>query len=183
DNILEGASTFMVEMTEVARILASTTRDSLVLLDEVGRGTSTYDGMAMAWAISEFLHDRIGARTYFATHYHELSELATTRSRVRNQTVRVSVRNGELLFEHRISDGRAEQSYGIEVARLAGLPKEIVDRAFEVLAFWEGTERQRISSKKRLVPPERDLSMPLFSWKKNRSREGTPGGDRPPSSS
>jgi len=169
DNILEGASTFMVEMTEVSRILASATSRTLVLLDEVGRGTSTYDGMAIAWAVSEFLHDRIRCRTLFATHYHELSELAHSRERVRNQTVRVSIRNGELIFEHRICDGRAEQSYGIDVARLAGVPSEVVDRAAEVLSFWEGSMKMKKSSKSRILPPARDFSMPLFSWKKNRS--------------
>ncbi|MHB8369395.1 MAG: DNA mismatch repair protein MutS [Leptospirales bacterium] len=166
DNILEGASTFMVEMQEVARILTSTTSKSLVLLDEVGRGTATYDGMAIAWAVSEFIHDRIRSRTLFATHYHELSELAKRRERVRNQTVRVSIREGKPFFEHRIVDGRAEQSYGIEVARLAGLPEEVVGRASEVLGFWEGGAKTTVLPKNRTLPPDRDFSMPLFSWKK-----------------
>jgi len=171
DNILEGASTFMVEMTEVSRILSSATSGTLVLLDEVGRGTATYDGMAIAWAVSEFLHDRIRCRTLFATHYHELSELSESRERVRNQTVRVSFRRGELVFEHRICDGRAEQSYGIDVAKLAGVPMEVVDRATEILTFWERSQKTGKSSKKRIVPPERDFSMPLFSWKKKRSAD------------
>ncbi len=166
DNILEGASTFMVEMQEVARILGSATRRSLVLLDEVGRGTATYDGMAIAWAVSEFIHDRIQSRTLFATHYHELSELARRRERVRNQTVRVSIRNGMPVFEHRIVDGRAEQSYGIEVAKLAGLPQEVVGRASEILGFWEGGAKKTVLPKDRTLPPDRDFSMPLFSWKR-----------------
>ena len=171
DNILEGASTFMVEMTEVSRILSSATSSTLVLLDEVGRGTATYDGMAIAWAVSEFLHDRIRCRTLFATHYHELSDLAQSRDRVRNQTVRVSIKNGELIFEHRIYDGRAEQSYGIDVARLAGVPAEIVERATEVLSFWEGSQRIKKSQKGRMLPPDRDFSMPLFSWKKRHASD------------
>jgi len=166
DNILEGASTFMVEMQEVARILSSATPRSLVLLDEVGRGTATFDGMAIAWAVSEFIHDRIQSRTLFATHYHELSELARRRERVRNQTVRVSIRQGRPLFEHRIVDGRAEQSYGIEVARLAGLPEEVVGRASEILGFWEGGAKKTVLPKERTLPPDRDFSMPLFSWKR-----------------
>ena len=166
DNILEGASTFMVEMQEVARILSSATPQSLVLLDEVGRGTATFDGMAIAWAVSEFIHDRIQSRTFFATHYHELSELARRRERVRNQTVRVSIRQGRPLFEHRIVDGRAEQSYGIEVARLAGLPEEVVGRASEILGFWEGGPKKTVLPKERTLPPDRDFSMPLFSWKR-----------------
>ena len=171
DNILEGASTFMVEMTEVARILASATSRTLVLLDEVGRGTATFDGMAIAWAVSEYIHDRIRCRTLFATHYHELSELARTHRRVRNQTVRVSIRNGVLVFEHRIVDGRAEQSYGIEVAKLAGLPSPVVERASEVLSFWEAGQPRRLLQKSRILPPERDFSMPLFSWKSRRTKE------------
>ena len=171
DNILEGASTFMVEMQEVARILGSATRQSLVLLDEVGRGTATYDGMAIAWAVSEFIHDRIQSRTLFATHYHELSELARRRERVRNQTVRVSIRDGVPLFEHRIVDGRAEQSYGIEVAKLAGLPDEVVGRASEILGFWEGGAKKTVLPKDRTLPPDRDFSMPLFSWKRRLGRQ------------
>ncbi|MCL4486002.1 MAG: DNA mismatch repair protein MutS [Nitrospirae bacterium] len=173
DNILEGSSTFMVEMTEVARILSSATPRSLVLLDEVGRGTATFDGMAIAWAVSEFIHDRIRCRTLFATHYHELSELARTHRRVRNQTVRVSIREGALLFEHRICDGRAEQSYGIEVAKLAGLPGEVIDRASEVLSFWEAGQPQKLLRKNRTLPPEKDFSMPLFSWRNRIAREKT----------
>ncbi|EQD25476.1 MAG: DNA mismatch repair protein MutS [Leptospirillum sp. Group IV 'UBA BS'] len=173
DNILEGSSTFMVEMTEVARILSSATPRSLVLLDEVGRGTATFDGMAIAWAVSEFIHDRIRCRTLFATHYHELSELARTHRRVRNQTVRVSIREGALLFEHRICDGRAEQSYGIEVAKLAGLPGEVIDRASEVLSFWEAGQPRQLLRKNRTLPPEKDFSMPLFSWRNRIAREKT----------
>ncbi|MDA8028522.1 MAG: DNA mismatch repair protein MutS [Nitrospiraceae bacterium] len=179
DNILEGASTFMVEMTEVARILSSATTRSLVLLDEVGRGTATFDGMAIAWAVSEFIHDRIRCRTLFATHYHELSELARSHRRVRNQTVRVTIREGVLVFEHRITDGRAEQSYGIEVAKLAGLPGEVIDRASEVLSFWEAGQPRRLLQKNRALPPERDFTMPLFSWKTRLARGKTDNQESP----
>ena len=143
DNLSEGLSTFMVEMTETAAILNNVTENSLVILDEIGRGTSTFDGLSIAWAVAERLHDGPGARTLFATHYHELTELAETRPGVANVNVQVREWNDEIVFLHKIVDGAADRSYGIQVARLAGLPVPVIERAREVLANLEGAERDR----------------------------------------
>ncbi len=137
DNLARGESTFMVEMRETAHILAHATRRSLVVLDEIGRGTSTYDGLAIAWAVAEHLHDRIGPRTMFATHYHELCALAETRDRVRNLSTAVKLAHGEVVFLHKLVGGAASRSYGIEVARLAGLSPEVVTRARAILRSLE----------------------------------------------
>jgi DNA mismatch repair protein MutS len=128
-------STFMVEMQDTADILRSATPRSLVLLDEVGRGTSTYDGLALAWAVTEFLHGALGPRprTLFATHYHELTQLAETLPRLRNVQVTVKEWGDQVVFLHRIAEGAADRSYGIHVARLAGLPASVIERAREVL--------------------------------------------------
>jgi DNA mismatch repair protein MutS len=137
DELSRGQSTFMVEMTETANILNNATPQSLVILDEIGRGTSTFDGISLAWAITEHLHDAIGCRTLFATHYHELVELEKTKPRLRNANVAVRESQGEIVFLHRIIPGGADQSYGIHVARLAGVPAPVLDRAREILAFLE----------------------------------------------
>jgi DNA mismatch repair protein MutS len=137
DNLARGQSTFMVEMTETASILGSATRRSLVILDEIGRGTSTYDGVSIAWAVAEDLHDRIGARTLFATHYHELTELAQTRPRIANMTIAVKQWRDEIVFLRRLVPGGTNRSFGIQVARLAGLPAAVVGRAREVLKLLE----------------------------------------------
>ncbi len=136
DNLSRGDSTFMVEMRETAAILAGATRRSLVLLDEVGRGTSTFDGVSIAWAVAEHLHDAIGARTLFATHYHELCALQ--RPRIRNISVAVREHQGEIVFLRRVVEGGASRSYGIDVARLAGLPRGVITRARALLANLEG---------------------------------------------
>jgi DNA mismatch repair protein MutS len=139
DNLLEGQSTFMVEMTETANILHHASTRSLIILDEIGRGTSTFDGLSIAWAVAETLADpgRIGARTLFATHYHELTELAGTHSGVRNYNVAVREHGEDILFLRKIVEGGSDRSYGIQVARLAGLPKPVISRAQEVLARLE----------------------------------------------
>ncbi|QEH38245.1 DNA mismatch repair protein MutS [Aquisphaera giovannonii] len=137
DELSRGQSTFMVEMTETANILNNATSRSLVILDEIGRGTSTFDGISLAWAITEHIHDNVGCRTLFATHYHELVELEKTKPRLRNANVAVSEHDGEIVFLHRINAGGADQSYGIHVARLAGVPSPVLDRAREILAFLE----------------------------------------------
>jgi DNA mismatch repair protein MutS len=135
DQIARGASTFFIEMEETATILRQATDRSLVLLDEVGRGTSTYDGLSLAWAVTEALHEGPGARprTLFATHYHELTDLEDRLPRLKNRTVRVSERGGEIVFLHVIAPGRADRSYGIHVAQLAGVPARVTDRAREIL--------------------------------------------------
>lgn len=138
DNLVHGQSTFMVEMAETSAILHTATARSLVLLDEIGRGTSTYDGVSIAWAVSEHLHDRIGCKTVFATHYHELTQLADELVAVRNYNVAVREVGDEVLFLHTLIPGGADRSYGIEVGRLAGLPAGVLARAREVLQRLEG---------------------------------------------
>ena len=133
DDIGRGASTFMVEMVEIANILNNATDRSLVVLDEVGRGTSTFDGLALAWAIVEHLHDKVGARTLFATHYHQLTDLATRLSGVTNRSVAVREWQDEIVFLHKIVEGGTDRSYGIHVARLAGAPKDLLTRAKAIL--------------------------------------------------
>jgi DNA mismatch repair protein MutS len=142
DNLARGRSTFMVEMTETAVILNTATPRSLVVLDEIGRGTATYDGLALAWAVVEFIHSRIRARTLFATHYHELTELAETLDGVRNLHVSVKEVGDQIIFLRRVEPGCADRSYGIEVARLAGLPMAAIERAREILALHEKSELQ-----------------------------------------
>ena len=142
DNLARGRSTFMVEMTETASILHTATPRSLILLDEVGRGTSTYDGLAIAWAAVEYLHDRVRAKTLFATHYFELTELAELLAGVKNYQVSVKETGGGIVFLRKVEPGAADRSYGIEVAKLAGLPGEVITRAREVLAEHEAAEQQ-----------------------------------------
>jgi len=142
DNLARGRSTFMVEMTETAAILHTATDRSLILLDEVGRGTSTYDGLAIAWAAIEYLHARVRAKTLFATHYFELTELAEQLSGVKNYHVSVKETGGGIVFLRKVEPGAADRSYGIEVAKLAGLPNEVIARAREVLAEHESAERE-----------------------------------------
>jgi DNA mismatch repair protein MutS len=137
DELTRGRSTFMVEMTEAANILNNATDRSLVILDEIGRGTSTYDGVSLAWAIMEYLHDQVGCRTLFATHYHELAQLANKLPGLRNYNVLVQESEGLVVFLHQIAAGSAYKSYGIHVAKLAGVPEEVLDRANEVLADLE----------------------------------------------
>ncbi|MDP7040600.1 MAG: DNA mismatch repair protein MutS [Myxococcota bacterium] len=137
DNIGQGQSTFMVEMTETATILNHATPKSLVLLDEVGRGTSTYDGVSLAWAVAEFIHDKIGARTMFATHYHELTDLAERKERIVNTSVAVKDDGEKVVFLRTFKDGATDRSYGIHVAELAGLPKEVTQQAEGLLANLE----------------------------------------------
>lgn len=140
DNLARGHSTFMVEMLEAANILHHATRRSLVVMDEIGRGTSTFDGLSIAWAVAEHLHDRIGARTLFATHYHELTDLGREKPRVKNCSIAVREQQGRVIFLRKLVAGAASRSYGIEVARLAGLPPEVLARARELLKNLEAGE-------------------------------------------
>jgi DNA mismatch repair protein MutS len=137
DDLSRGQSTFMVEMNETANIVNNATERSLIILDEIGRGTSTFDGLSIAWSVAEFLHDKIKARTLFATHYHELTKLAVERKGVVNFNVAVREWNEQIIFLRKIIPGGADKSYGIQVARLAGLPKEILDRAKDILSHLE----------------------------------------------
>ena len=153
DDLARGQSTFMVEMNETSNIVNNATERSLVILDEIGRGTSTFDGLSIAWSVAEFLHDKIKARTLFATHYHELTKLASEREGVCNLNVAVREWNEQIIFLRKIVLGGADKSYGIQVARLAGLPKEILDRAKEILAHLENpngaAEQQPKTGRKR----------------------------------
>ncbi|MBM3786493.1 MAG: DNA mismatch repair protein MutS [Acidobacteria bacterium] len=146
DNLARGRSTFMVEMTETAVILNTATQRSLVILDEIGRGTATYDGLALAWAVVEHIHNRIGARTLFATHYHELTELSEKLKGVRNLHVAVKEAGDQILFLRKVQPGAADKSYGIEVARLAALPFSVIERAREILALHERAEQSVVES-------------------------------------
>ena len=141
DNLAGGQSTFMVEMSETSAILHNATPRSLVLLDEIGRGTSTYDGVAIAWAVTEHLHDRVGCKTMFATHYHELMQLPERLQHARNYNVAVRETGDTVVFLHRLEPGGTDRSYGIHVAHLAGLPQAVVGRAREILATLEGEHR------------------------------------------
>jgi DNA mismatch repair protein MutS len=149
DDLARGQSTFMVEMNETANIINNATERSLVILDEIGRGTSTFDGLSIAWSVAEFLYDKIKARSLFATHYHELIKLAEDRKGVCNLNVAVREWNEQIIFLRKIISGGADKSYGIQVARLAGLPKEILDRAKEILAYLESSSRAEAEPKRR----------------------------------
>jgi DNA mismatch repair protein MutS len=149
DDLSRGQSTFMVEMNETANIINNATGRSLVILDEIGRGTSTFDGLSIAWSIAEFLYDKIKARTLFATHYHELTKLAEERKGIGNFNVAVREWNEQVIFLRKIIPGGADKSYGIQVARLAGLPREILDRAKEILAHLENSNRTEAEPKPR----------------------------------
>lgn len=147
DNLSEGQSTFMVEMQETAYILNNATEKSFVILDEVGRGTSTYDGVSIAWAISEYLHTQLKSKTIFATHYHELNDLIKSLESAENFSMAVIENPEGVIFLHKVIKGGVDKSYGIEVAKLAGLPKEIIKRAEEVLAKLEKEELGKIAQK------------------------------------
>jgi DNA mismatch repair protein MutS len=170
DDLTRGQSTFMVEMTETANILNNATPRSLIVLDEIGRGTSTFDGLSLAWSIVEHLHNQVGAKTLFATHYHELTELAQRLPRLKNFNVAVREWRDQIVFLRKIVEGGTDKSYGIHVARLAGVPKEVLERAKVILGNLEeseltpeGTVRQprhqqdRDKLKQLTPPPQMDL--------------------------
>jgi DNA mismatch repair protein MutS len=165
DELRRGESTFMVEMRETARLLADLTPRSLLLLDEVGRGTSTFDGLAIAWAVAEYLHDSTRAKVLFATHFHELTDLARERPRVKNLSMAVREWSGEVIFLRRVVEGGASRSYGIEVARLAGLPASVVDRARQILGNLEQGELDEAGMPRLARAPERGAAqqMGLFA--------------------
>jgi DNA mismatch repair protein MutS len=157
DDLARGQSTFMVEMNETANIINNATERSLVILDEIGRGTSTFDGLSIAWSVAEFLYDKIKARSLFATHYHELTKLAEDRKGVCNLNVAVREWNEQIIFLRKIIPGGADKSYGIQVARLAGLPKEVLDRAKEILAHLETSSRATTQTKPRAKRSARSM--------------------------
>jgi len=156
DDLARGRSTFMVEMVETAAILNQATARSLVILDEIGRGTATFDGLSIAWAAIEHLHEANRCRALFATHYHELTALADRLPRLANATLKVTEWNGEVVFLHEVVPGAADRSYGLQVARLAGLPAPVIERAKTILSELERSDRER---------PRRALvdDLPLFA--------------------
>jgi DNA mismatch repair protein MutS len=168
DDLSRGQSTFMVEMNETANIVNNASERSLVILDEIGRGTSTFDGLSIAWSVAEFLHDKIKARTLFATHYHELTKLASERKGVANFNVAVREWNEQIIFLRKIIPGGADKSYGIHVARLAGIPKEILDRARDILSHLEKpngaveVQKPRGKRSKKPMPTAQKPQMDLF---------------------
>ncbi|HQC38748.1 MAG TPA: DNA mismatch repair protein MutS, partial [Thermotogota bacterium] len=149
DDLSSGKSTFLVEMTETAAILNNATDRSLIILDEIGRGTSTYDGISIAWVVSEYILNAIGAYCIFATHYNELTELGALYPGIHNFRIKVTEENGEVLFLYKVEEGAADRSYGIEVARIAGLPPEVITRANQVLETI--TTENRLESKVRVL--------------------------------
>lgn len=165
DNLVMGRSTFLVEMNETANILNNATRRSLLILDEIGRGTSTYDGLSIAWAVAEYILDKtkIGARTLFATHYHELIELGNTHFGAKNYNIAVREWNGKVTFLHKIIEGGTDQSYGIHVAQLAGLPEKVIERANEILETLEKNQKdnRKTLPHARSVPSEPKYSEPI----------------------
>jgi DNA mismatch repair protein MutS len=175
DNISAGESTFLVEMQEAANILNNATSKSLILLDEIGRGTSTFDGISIAWAITEYLHENpnLSAKTLFATHYHELNEMADLFPRIKNFKVEVREYGDKVIFLHRVSPGKADHSYGIQVAMMAGLPQFVTNRAKEVLQNLESKELTPYEVKKerlRKIKTETDTQINLFEFQDDNFR-------------
>jgi len=174
DNIASGESTFLVEMHEAANIVNTATDRSLILLDEIGRGTSTFDGISIAWALTEYLHERIGAKTLFATHYHELNELADVFPRVKNYKVDVREYSDKVIFLHKVMPGFADHSYGIQVAQMAGLPEELTERAKQVLKNLESSDlvvRTKEQSERESEKKEGEMQLTMFEIKDDRVRK------------
>jgi DNA mismatch repair protein MutS len=171
DNIASGESTFLVEMHEAANIVNTATSRSLILLDEVGRGTSTFDGISIAWALTEYIHNHLGAKTLFATHYHELNELAELFPRIKNLKVEVREYGDKVIFLHKVTPGFADHSYGIQVAQMAGLPEEVTDRAKAILKNLEGSELTVHDEKSKGRIGAKEIQMTLFEMKDEKLRE------------
>ena len=178
DNITAGESTFLVEMQEAANILNNATAKSLILLDEIGRGTSTFDGISIAWAITEYLHENplVAAKTLFATHYHELNEMASIFPRIKNFKVEVREYDDKVIFLHKVSPGAADHSYGIQVAQMAGLPEFTTKRAKEILQNLESKELTPYEVRKKKIAkyhtrPEDGIQLSLFEFKDDEIRK------------
>ena len=166
DDLARGRSTFMVEMIETAAILNQATDRSFVILDEIGRGTATFDGLSIAWATVEYLHEKSRCRALFATHYHELTALTSSLKGLANATIEVKEWSGEIIFMHKVISGAADKSYGIQVAKLAGLPGEVIERAAEVLALLEASDRK--------IATENIVDdLPLFAVKRPQAPKST----------
>jgi len=163
DNLIRGQSTFMVEMSETATILKEATPKSLILIDEIGRGTSTYDGVSIAWSVAEYIHDNLKAKTLFATHYHELTDLAITKDGIKNFNVAVKEWNDQIIFLRKLVEGGVNRSYGIQVARLAGIPNDVILKAKDVLG--------RLEKGEMALRPVNNDQMGLFEEEKLSQRE------------
>ena len=175
DNIASGESTFLVEMHEAANIVNTATPKSLILLDEVGRGTSTFDGISIAWALTEYIHNRLGAKTLFATHYHELNELADLFPRIKNLKVEVREYGDKVIFLHKVTPGFADHSYGIQVAQMAGLPDEVTERAKKILKNLEGSDLtvhgEEIGERAKGRIGATEMQLTLFEMRDDKLRE------------
>ena len=154
DDLVSGESTFMVEMNEAAFAISSATENSLILFDELGRGTATFDGMALAQSIIEYIHNNIKAKTLFSTHYHELTDLEDTLTRLKNVHVSAHEEDGKITFLHKVKKGSIDKSYGIHVARLANLPESLIKRASQILAVYENKEKVRDNKIQESLPLE-----------------------------
>lgn len=163
DNLSQGESTFMVEMNEVSNIIKSATKNSLIILDEVGRGTSTYDGLSIAWAVVEYIHEKVKAKTLFATHYHELTQLQEKLDGIINLTITAEERGDDIVFLRKIVKGSTNKSYGIQVARLAGIHQDIINRANEILSLIEGSHEINLNS----APKTNNKQLDLLDYKKD----------------
>jgi DNA mismatch repair protein MutS len=158
DDLSSGQSTFMIEMSETASILNNATADSLIILDEIGRGTSTFDGVSIAWSVAEYIYNHTKARTMFSTHYHVLNKLAEKFSRIKNYNIAVREVKGEVVFLHKLISGGTDESYGIHVAKLAGLPNEVVKRAEEVQALLQADDEMMRKIKVKKLNEQMSLS-------------------------
>lgn len=169
DDLATGQSIFMVEMTEVANILSNATERSLLILDEIGRGTSTFDGLSIAWAVIEYIanKERIGARTLFATHYHELTELEKNINGIKNYSMAIEEAGDNIVFLRKVTEGGSSESYGIEVAKLAGLPEEVVERAREILSILGNSEITRTKRNIKEIASNTEITDKTENDKKN----------------
>ena len=149
DDLTLGKSTFMVEMSETACILNNATEKSFILIDEIGRGTSTYDGVAIAWAVAEYIANKIKARCIFATHYHELNVMPNTYPQIKNYRITISEENGEIEFLRKIVPGGASKSYGIQVAKMAGLPRTVISRSEELMKKMQKDNSKNLAGRKK----------------------------------
>jgi DNA mismatch repair protein MutS len=161
DDLTLGQSTFMVEMTETAYILNGATNKSLILIDEIGRGTSTYDGVAIAWSVAEYIASKLKSRCIFATHYHELNVMTKTFPQIKNYRITVSEENGEIEFLRKIVQGGASKSYGIQVAKMAGLPVAVINRSEELMKKMQKDFSKDLAGRKRAITNEEDLAPQL----------------------
>jgi len=163
DDLSLGQSTFMVEMSETARIINSATEKSFILLDEIGRGTSTYDGVAIAWAVAEHIATKIKARTIFATHYHELNVMPNSYSQIKNFRITISEENGKIEFLRKVVEGSASKSYGIQVAKMAGLPSSVIEKSELLMRRMQKDFSKNLSSKKATTPVAQVPQLSLFT--------------------